>query len=264
MAKERLYTEKEFSAIIKRAGERQSEQSDKETAGLSLQEIQQIAGEVGLEPTLVASVAAELDQKLDKEGHLSWWKMPTKLEVERIVPGNISEEQWPEIILAIEKALGVSGTWAQVGRMLEWTYMSEAAQYKVSFSPGDGQTRVRLFGNFSQLSWISLSSCLIIILMSCLIVASFWGTIIGSISFGVVAAFLVYMLLHAGLTNYIQKKERTFYHLLTHLEHVLTEDPVVSVSSKTANVSQEVQIVLPGEDVAGVEPEPKPVRKKII
>ena len=76
MAEERLYTEKEISTILKRSGERQIAQGQKETVGLSLLEIQQIAGEVGLDPAIVASVAAELDFTSNSEKRILLVKTP--------------------------------------------------------------------------------------------------------------------------------------------------------------------------------------------
>ena len=89
MLKPRLCTEKEISTILKRAGERPVNQGSKESQGLSLEEVQQIAGEFGIDPSVVASVAAELDFVDEKKGG-AWTGLDSKVEVERVLPGEVA------------------------------------------------------------------------------------------------------------------------------------------------------------------------------
>ena len=263
MAEERLYTEKEISMILKRAGERQTAQGQKESVGLSLNEIQQIAGEVGLDPALVEIVAAELDQNSTNEDSLSWLKTPNKLDVERVIQGVITEADWPETVTAIEKSLGVSGSSAQIGRMLEWTHTSKFAQYKVSLTPGEGQTKVRFFGNFNRLSraW----------LIAVLGQVAVWSTLAGinlfspagGIPFGMAMIFLVYMIMRLGFVSYINKKERTFRQVITHLERVSTKQKLQPASQENDTDSQKRQLDLPNE-IADQTAHAPTARKKVI
>ena len=262
MAKERLYTEKEVSAILKRVGERQTVQGNKDAVGLSLQEIQQIAGDVGLDPALVASVAAELDAIPEKEGSFAWLKLPNKVEVERVLPGNVTEAEWPEITSAIERALGVTGVSSQVGSMLEWTYFSKTVQYKISFSPGNGQTRVRLLGDFTRFS----RALLLGILIQVAVWFTFMGVLlfsVGGVPFGVVAVFLAYMLIRFGFAGYIRKKEKVFHDLLDRWERTFAVNFIAnSVSASTPDV-EPPQLSLPTEEIAGEDATTSAERKKV-
>ena len=50
MSKKRLYSDKEISAVLKRAAELHGEQGTTDTSGLTLAELEQIAAEVGTTP----------------------------------------------------------------------------------------------------------------------------------------------------------------------------------------------------------------------
>lgn len=237
MAKQRLYTEQEFNSILKRTAEKQAEQGTKETVGLSLQEMQQIAAEVGLDPTLLASVVAELDSNPDTRKKLPWYQVPNKVSLERVLQGNLEEDQWPEIVAAIENKLGVSGVSSQIGRMLEWTYSSRFVRYKISFSPGEDQTKVRLFGNFSKVSRIWL-------IMSMAYSGGF-GLLGGmglfsegvGIALGLAAVLMAFTLVRLGLINFANNKERKFKHLLTEFEGMIDETEILEMTPNTESDS---------------------------
>ena len=223
MSKSRLYTEKEISTILKRAGERQSENGSKETQGLSLEEIQQIAGEVGIDPSIVASVAAELDFVDDKKG-LSWTGLDAKIEVERVLPGEVTEEDWGDIIQAIESELDVVGASGQIGRTMEWTYTSRFVQHRISFNPGDGQTRVRMYGNYSKLSNVWAFPLTIFLFMQGFAWSLGAGLPLwGSGGIGLVIGLMAYTLIRFVFSEYIQKKERAFHKVLGRVERMLPE-----------------------------------------
>ena len=250
MSNNRLYTEKEISTILKRAGERQAEQGEKETQGLSLEEIQQIAGEVGLDPGIVASVAAELETALGKEKGQSWLGLPVRVETERVLPGAVSVDQWPEVVSAIENSMGVIGASGQVGKMLEWTYTSKLVQYKVSLTPVNGQTKVRVFGNFTRLARAALLPFLLFFALQGTVIPisaglPFWaGGAIG-LSLGV----LIYLLVNFGFTSYIRGKERTFEQMITRLANKVPLNVTTTANTEdSATSSSRIEIPEPQEE----------------
>ena len=63
MSDKRIYTDKEISAVLKRATELQGAQGPAGgTSGLSLDELEQIAAEVGIDPNYVKAAALELEE----------------------------------------------------------------------------------------------------------------------------------------------------------------------------------------------------------
>lgn len=263
MANQRLYTEKEFNAILKKTAEKQSEQGTKETVGLSLEEMQQIASEVGLDPALLASVAAEMERTPDQVKSLPFYMVPTKVSLERILPGNLDEDQWPEIVSAIENKLGVSGVSSQIGRMLEWTYSSRFARYKISFSPGQNQTKVRLFGNFSKVSRIWLIMTLAYSGGFGLLggMSLFSGGI--GIAFAAVAVIMAFLLVRFGLMSFTNNKELKFQQLFSQFEGMIDAKDVSVSALNTANTTNKTVIALPNEPEVQNQKKPISSRKKV-
>ena len=210
MGSDRLYTEKEISEILKRAGKVQAAQSEKVTMGLSLEEIQHIAEEVGLEPDIVASVANEIDiePEQEEEGFISSLLIPTKIDIEQIIPGELSEEEWPEIVSMIERKVGKSGASSQIGRMMEWKSDGNHSIHKFSMIPGDNQTKVIYQSTFTNLvlSWT----------LPILINVAVWAFIAAMIAFswsgipiGLVITFLTYLAILSGFKKFIKRKKKS-------------------------------------------------------
>ena len=227
MPGERLYTEKEISKILEKAGEKQANQGAQETHGLTLAELKQIAADVGLDPALVASVASELDASPARSSWFSQLGVPTKINVERIIPGKVSEDDWPEIVRLLEESLGIIGASGQIGKSLEWTHTSKFVQYRVSFHPVKDGTKVRVFGNLTrQALALTLPLTLFFALQGFLIpFASGFGAP-GSLGVGLVAGMLVYMLIRFGFTSSVRRRENTINRTISRIERVvnLTEE----------------------------------------
>jgi len=54
----KLYNEKEIGAILKRAAELSQDESGTNAAGLSIEELQQVGSEAGLDPDMILRAAA--------------------------------------------------------------------------------------------------------------------------------------------------------------------------------------------------------------
>ena len=243
MAKKRLYSEKEFNTILKRAVEQQSDQGVKETVGLSLEEMQHIAGEVGLDPAVIAQIAADLDRSPDSGKRYPLYKTPTKIEVERILPGVIDEDQWPEIVAAIERELDVSGTSTQIGQMLEWTYSTSSNRYKITFSPGEDKTKVRFYGSVKQVvvAWYS------VVMIYAIGFSSAYLSQGGNIALGGLAVLLIYLMVRFGLMRYANKKEQKFHGLIAQFEEAFT-DVTHPESIKSTTSASQIEIPNKQED----------------
>ncbi len=215
MSNNRLYTEKEISKILKKAGEIQASEREKVTVGLSLEEIQQLAEEVGLEPDIIAQVAGKLDEESEPEpGFFGSLLMPTKIDLEQVIPGNISEDEWPEIVSMIERATSKSGSSSQIGKLLEWTEDSRHSKQKLSVIQGDNQTKVIFQGTYTQLA-LAWS-------LSILINIGVWAFIVGIINLGllgipigIVVTFATYLIILSGFKSFIRKKKRTLKSVFT-------------------------------------------------
>jgi len=261
MGNDRLYTEKEISEILKRAGKVQAKQSEKVTVGLSLEEIQQLAEEVGLEPDIIANVAQEIDIEPEDEaaGFFSSLLMPTKLDIEQVITGSISEEDWPEIMAMIEKAVGKSGSSSQVGKLLEWTSDGRHSKHKFSLIRGDNQTKLLHHSNFNQLalSWT----------LPILINVGVWAFILFMINFGMIGIplglaviFSTYLIILSGFKNFVKKKRNSVKAAFLKMRGLFKSEGRVSEKTKISNTESRIQI--PDNEFADNE-DLNSVRKKV-
>ncbi len=247
MPKFRLYSDQEISAILKRAGEMQAVQSPDETHGLSLEELQQIAAEVGLDPKIVAAAAAEMEHSRIVEKASGFLGAPTSMYVERVIPGEIDEALLPEAAAIIGEAFGMVGRSGQVGRSLEWTHSSERSNIQVTVMPHDGQTKVRVIGKFPRIAMAFF--------LPALIVGGIWSSMIPlSMQLPPAAVFAVasiglmigYVLSRFGFSSYVRKKERAAEKLMRELDDMIDEAPPSPIEDKEEN---QQRIDLPDEGV---------------
>jgi hypothetical protein len=148
-SKERLYREEEVAEILQRAVglERRRQQ---EQPALSLAEIEVIARESGIEPSLVRQAARELE--LQKSSGLATRLLgaPPTRTVERLVEGELTQELHELVATDIREALGtvvMMGQVSTVGRALTWTGFGSSGAIEVHVSPRDGQTLIRIDSN---------------------------------------------------------------------------------------------------------------------
>lgn len=145
MSNKRLYNDKEISAVLKRAAELQRDQGPDQTSGLSLEELEQIAADVGIDPAFVKTAAREIDQEHTQEAYRALGA-PTFVDLERIVDGGMSEERWGEIVAEIRRIYDVVGEVGQVGHTREWIYRDQTGErMHVTATPTGDQTKIRVY-----------------------------------------------------------------------------------------------------------------------
>jgi hypothetical protein len=114
--------------------------------GLSLEEIQAVAAEVGLDPAVVER-AASLLPRTTTSRLARVFGGPSTYQLEYSAAGEISRDEFGKIVDAIRRAAGHQGQVNEVLGSLEWNTVGEVSQIHVTVSPRDGQTAVRVFAN---------------------------------------------------------------------------------------------------------------------
>lgn len=142
----RLFGEKDVSRILRRAAELQEKSAPDVTAGLTIEELQQIAAEAGIAPEHVAAAVADLDADAGDDDRFQFWGAPASVEFERVVPGEVTEETWDLVVSEMHRAVGAAGNVTRVGRTYEWAYTRPYSEYRVyvSATPHEGHTRLRV------------------------------------------------------------------------------------------------------------------------
>ena len=184
----RTYTEAEVRPTSSpRAAERQAESAREPTReGLTLDEIERLGAEAGLDPADLRAAASEIDaagRTLAREAS----QTVTHVVVERWLDGPLTQAGWEDAVAELQDAFGadmaafgLGGGQKQVGQAFEWSHTSGLGiQTKVLASPRGDRTRLRM----TQLVGLGSTRA--------------EGIIYGSVA-GIFAAFLAF-LLAAGL-----------------------------------------------------------------
>lgn len=142
----RRFSEEEFALILRTASEIQAERGSSGTAlsqgaGSSLEEIQAIAQEVGIDPDVVAEAANRLATAgAGKEGLLT-----VHYSLADTIPGELTDEGRVAILQAIREASAIHGDGDVSGVGVEWSSdKNDTTQYRVSVYGVQDQQEVRV------------------------------------------------------------------------------------------------------------------------
>ena len=143
----RRYSEKEVGLILRRATELQrAEPHAEDPTGLTLAELQEVAGEVGIDPRYLRRAAAELEG----EGSPDVWSKlagaPVSFVLERTVPGEFPESRFEELVPLMQVGTVGQGTASAVGKTLTWSSRSDTntSSQQVLVTSRSGETLVRI------------------------------------------------------------------------------------------------------------------------
>ena len=134
------FSEQEMALILKRAAELQ-EGADGRGVQRSLDEINEIAVEVGIDREFVAEAVAELQRPRPRTG---WLGAPTRFREEQSVARRLTPDEISELLDQARAELGLHGEVKQVFDGVEWRARSALGASILTMGPrGDG-TRIAL------------------------------------------------------------------------------------------------------------------------
>jgi len=152
----RIYGDKEIGQILKRATELQDQEpSAPSSSGLTLQELEEVALEAGIDPHFLQRAALELGMSPTDSGF--WSKVvgdELTLQRETTVPGELSDDGFERVASVIQIGTREHGQPSLLGRSLTWRAEtpSKTRTVQVTVTSRDGQTHVRLEENLHQLA----------------------------------------------------------------------------------------------------------------
>ena len=144
----RRYSEQELGMLIQRATELQAEHETAVHHHLTLQEIEQIAAEIGVDPQHLRAAARELAVGQQPDVRRGFWGGPFYATHEAVVEGVLTEAQWAQMVLEMERALGTSGKVRAIGPARTWEHTLKdmgtvLAGTHLSVTPTDGEVSIR-------------------------------------------------------------------------------------------------------------------------
>lgn len=154
---DRIFTEEEVKEIIRRASEQQAEAAERQEArrhGLTLDDLERLGAEVGLDPVYLRRAADEVrtGRRMAVQAET---ETDTHVIVEHWVDCPFTPEAWEDTVSLLRSRFGVDmGMWygrsgeghvERVGRAHEWVHMSQlGVETRVSASEREGRTRLLL------------------------------------------------------------------------------------------------------------------------
>jgi serine/threonine protein kinase len=149
------YREQEVREIIKRASELELDHPT-EQGVLSVGGMEQVAAEAGIPPARVQAAARDLSTpsgpSLPARPEKSQWAWflgrSAKIRIERVVEGEVSEEEFPALVDEIRTSLGIIGSVNAFGRSLTWSTAPQSQgggrKIQIIITPRAGYTRIYL------------------------------------------------------------------------------------------------------------------------
>ena len=152
----RVYGEEEIGRILKRATELQvQEPTAPGAAGVTLDELEEIAAEAGIDPSFLRRAARELDTH--RPGSTFWSKIvgdDLMLVREITLVGELADDGFERIVGVIQAGSREHGQPSLLGRTLTWRAETQSKNRTVQIvvSSRDGRTHVRMEENLTQMA----------------------------------------------------------------------------------------------------------------
>ncbi len=149
---ERRFTDDEVALVLKRAAElerRSPSPTGARARGLTLRDLEEIAEEAGIEPTLIAQAVREMAgvRRFAKSNSLTG--PPTTHREVRAVPRELTREELAELIRLVDDEVADQGVVQEALGSVRWTGKGRFLSTQVAVEPGEGETLVRVEERFT-------------------------------------------------------------------------------------------------------------------
>jgi hypothetical protein len=140
---ENRFDDEEVSLILRRALEADAGRSD--ATGLTLAQLKEIAGEVGIDPARMEAAALAV-QAERRTAHASHGRVTARYEIQ--VVGELPPERRADALRAIRAAMGRQGVVTSELGALSWQARDAFGGRYVTVHSSEGRTRIEALGNF--------------------------------------------------------------------------------------------------------------------
>lgn len=153
-SKKRRYSEEEFALILRKASELQESPGDRigrrEGGGFSLEEIQSIAQEAGIDPAAVtraASLIGVMEWEEKRGLAAAIFGGPSTFHLDSEIPGRLPPEEVGRVLEEIRRAAEHQGDAKEVLGGVEWKTVGELSAINVNISPRGDRTSIQIVGD---------------------------------------------------------------------------------------------------------------------
>ncbi len=151
MPNEPRLSEEQVGAILRRAAELQEGQGQPLTAsGVAASDVLKIGEELGLDPRCLRQAIEEAAMGLEAPKKRGFWGAKAKLDVERVIPGELTDDAWHSILSDLRSRFNRMGAVSEVAGAHEWDGKGDGlSPVHVSLRSKDGETRVKVLSDTS-------------------------------------------------------------------------------------------------------------------
>lgn len=151
----RVYGDKEIGRILQRATDLQHQEPTAPAAGVTLDELEEIAAEAGIDPRYLRRAALEVDSIV--HGSSIWTRVAGDdliLIREIELPGELQESGFERIVAVIQTQSREHGQPSLLGKTLTWRAetANKTRTIQIVVTSRDGHTLVRLEENLTQVA----------------------------------------------------------------------------------------------------------------
>jgi hypothetical protein len=148
---DRRLSDEEVRFVLRRATEIDEQRSLPEVVGrsLTLAELQEVAGEVGIRAESVQAAIAELDAQPGEEPR-SWLGPATSWNEVRAVGGALSDADQRALVRIIERRLKMSGSLSDALGSVRWRATRSQLTTEVDFTASDVETFIKVHEHYPR------------------------------------------------------------------------------------------------------------------
>ncbi|MEM6647694.1 MAG: hypothetical protein AAF730_15725 [Bacteroidota bacterium] len=227
---DRVYSEQEIAQILQRALERQdaaTEQRRSRAQGLNLDELERLAAESGIDPEHLRAAALEVHRPgVQSTANTT----STHIVVERLIPGELTDEAWGQIVSALRDEIGVAGQdqISVIGTMHDWSG-STAMGYatKATFTQQGDRVALRLTQRTGNMRLQGVFLGIALAMLPAIVIGETQGFAMwqGLLLFTALSVLCVAVLVPL-LTAWQKKKHQQLESAATRIETLISAQPV--------------------------------------
>ncbi|MEP7384298.1 MAG: hypothetical protein ABI910_21655 [Gemmatimonadota bacterium] len=151
---ERRFDEGEVALILKRAAESNAVTLGTRADGLTLPQLRQVASEAGIDPAAVDQAAHALDSRV-AQSVSPLLGTPLSPQYEQVVAGRLTDEDLPDLVLAIRRVMGRQGVVERDLGGFQWRARDAMGGRYITIHVEGERTLIRAMGNFRDGAMVS-------------------------------------------------------------------------------------------------------------
>ncbi|MDH3271475.1 MAG: hypothetical protein OEN56_09100 [Gemmatimonadota bacterium] len=138
----RRFTDREVALVLKRATELDESDGAGAAGGLSLEDLNEIAREVGIAPAAIERAVASLDRGARIAPSLAG--APTVRKAAQAVPGELDQEGVARLMTVVDERTDTTGAITEALGSVRWTGQDRFKSTRVSVTPRNGETTIEV------------------------------------------------------------------------------------------------------------------------